>query len=207
VRRRRRPGDPRRSSPDAIRHAADLVIMGEMMEPSIDTLNVSIDSCVLEETCVTGSGQRTIIRFNTASYNMGDSDLFLGEPDCDYEAKTCNAPWFWGACHDHPHFLGFATYELVSAEGVIASGHKQAFCLLDLMKVQPTAGDAKYHCGYQGITEGWADVYTKDLDCQWIDVTDVPAGTYTLRVALNPEHNLVELDYDNNIYETLVTIE
>jgi hypothetical protein len=29
---------------------------------------------------------------------------------------------------------------------------------------------------------GWADVYVADDDCQWLDITDVLDGTYTLYV-------------------------
>ena len=41
-------------------------------------------------------------------------------------------------------------------------------------------------CSDQGIQAGWADVYGAHLDCQWIDVTDVPAGIYTLEIEVNP---------------------
>src|SRR5262249_43048845 len=34
--------------------------------------------------------------------------------------------------------------------------------------------------------------------CQWIDVTAVPSGRYTLRVSLNTAHALLEQNYDNN---------
>ena len=35
------------------------------------------------------------------------------------------------------------------------------------------------------ISPGWADVYGTGLQCQWIDVTDVPDGNYRLRVRVN----------------------
>lgn len=37
------------------------------------------------------------------------------------------------------------------------------------------------------------------LDCQWIDITDVPVGNYLLRLHANPGHNVAETDYYNNI--------
>jgi hypothetical protein len=37
-------------------------------------------------------------------------------------------------------------------------------------------GVVSFDCVHQGISEGWADQYHKNLDCQWIDVTDVPIG-------------------------------
>jgi hypothetical protein len=35
-----------------------------------------------------------------------------------------------------------------------------------------------YVCGNQGITSGWADLYSKNLSGQWIDITGVPDGDY-----------------------------
>jgi hypothetical protein len=35
------------------------------------------------------------------------------------------------------------------------------------------------------ISPGWADIYTSDLPCQWLDVTNVPDGAYSLRVAVD----------------------
>ncbi len=32
----------------------------------------------------------------------------------------------------------------------------------------------RYNCGNMGITAGCSDIYSSALDCQWIDVTDLP---------------------------------
>jgi hypothetical protein len=50
-------------------------------------------------------------------------------------------------------------------------------------------------------------VYSARLDCQWLDVTDVPAGRYKLVVRVNPERIIEELTLDNNEASIDVTLQ
>jgi len=61
-----------------------------------------------------------------------------------------------------------------------------------------TDAKKKYDCTYQGISVGMADLYEAALDCQWLDVTDVPPGRYTVRVAWDPQGLLPDGDRDDN---------
>ena len=65
----------------------------------------------------------------------------------------------------------------------------------------------RYRCGtgYQGISRNCGDLYGRHLDCQWIDVTDVPPGTYELRQHVNPYGLSRESDYLNNIISCDIT--
>ena len=166
--------------------------------------------CAIEEGCVGGPGKRKLMRFDLQTPNIGAADLYLGSP-------VNNPKFVYSSCHGHYHLTGYAVYELLNQDrtpvilngrGVI--GHKQAFCLLDSVKVNPAAGPAKYDCSNQGISAGWSDVYGASLDCQWIDVTGVPAGNYILRVTLNGgldgAHVFEESNYADNTAEVTVTV-
>jgi hypothetical protein len=65
----------------------------------------------------------------------------------------------------------------------------------------------RYDCEFQGLQVGYADLYPAELDCQWIDVTDLPPGDYTLHVLFNPENLLADDDPTNNEAFVPVTLE
>jgi len=182
----------------------DLTVLADEAQASllINQEFFPANSCAIEEGCIDGVGTRRLLRFATVTPNIGESDLILGDP--------AGTPGFeFGECHGHFHFEGYARYELLDATGAIAAvGHKQAFCLLDSVPVglpgAPTT--PRFHCGFQGLTRGWADIYGNNLDCQWVDITDVPDGDYLLRISINPDAVIEESNYDNNTVEVPVTI-
>ena len=55
-----------------------------------------------------------------------------------------------------------------------------------------------YTCVDQGIHAGWFDLYDRALDCQYIDITDVPPGRYRVRARINELRGLTETRYDDN---------
>ncbi len=193
----------------------DLTIDAARLQGSIvfKTLMFKSTDCALAEDdkCVDAPGKRTLMRFDVGIPNIGAADFYLGNP-------TNNSSLFtFSPCHGHYHLLGFASYELLDANrAIVVTGRKQAFCLEDLAKYSTTAGPAKYTCVNQGISVGWQDVYGSYLDCQWLDVTAVLPGNYTLRVIINAEAvasngqpvspALMESNYSNNVAEVPVKI-
>lgn len=158
------------------------------------------DDCAIIEGCVLTSGWRRLLEFDLTTPNYGTADVKFGDP-------SDNPLFHYSECHDHFHFDGYAKYSLLGGAQEVAEGHKQAFCLMDY---EPWTEDARarphYSCERQGISAGWADTYGGYLACQWIDITDVPAGTYTVHATVNFESIIPELDYENNVAEATWTV-
>jgi len=165
-------GDP--NCPDM----PDLTVDQGILESSIylTTIN-SNDPCLIEEGCLHGYGQRDIVRFTTHIANIGELDYYIGQPSND------NTQFTWDNCHNHFHYDGYAEYVLFTEEGAeIPIGFKNGFCVIDL---GCTTGTPQYGCGNMGITAGCHDIYSSGLECQWIDVTDVPDGRYVFVTRVN----------------------
>lgn len=102
----------------------------------------------------------------------------------------------------------FAHFDILSADGTgkrIAEGHKASFCLED--NDCDDGLKPKYKCaghGDQGISPGCKDIYLNNLDCQWIDITDLEPGIYMFRVTINPEMKVAESSFDNNSVNCLI---
>jgi len=52
--------------------------------------------------------------------------------------------------------------------------------------------------GNHGIGIGWTDIYSRNLDEQWVDVTGVARGEYWLEVVVDPGQHVLEADETNN---------
>lgn len=170
----------------------DLIVWRDAIVPYIDEAEFSPEDCEVQEGTIE-AGRHTLLRFDTQTRNVGGADLIVpspvGNPDFEYQE-----------CHGHYHFKGFASYRLLDAqEQPVVLGRKVSFCLLDVQRWDLDAPrHSRFSCEEQGIQAGWADIYDGGLPGQWIDVTGMADGAYTLEVTLNPERKLFEADYTNN---------
>jgi len=187
----------------------DLTVLSSVLASSIYAQNKSNSStCFVNEGCMSGYGTRRILRFTTHIRNIGNQDYYIGVPPA---SQTATDPqWEWDACHQHWHYEGYAEYILYDSEGVaMPVGFKNGFCVMDLEC--SGGGVAKFNCSNQGITAGCGDYYTHTLNCQWVDITTVPSGTYTLVVRTNWDQSpdklgRHELSYTNNWAQVCIQI-
>lgn len=182
-------GDP--NCPDG----PDLTVLQSVLASSIyyQTRN-NTSSCYINEGCMNGYGTREIIRFTTHIKNIGNQDYFIGSP------SSSSGQFEWDGCHGHYHYEGYAEYLLYDQDGAaIPIGFKNGFCVLDLECED--GGTAKYSCGNMGISAQCGDIYESSLNCQWIDITNVPAGIYTLVVRVNWDNSPDKLGR----YETTIS--
>jgi hypothetical protein len=151
-----------------------------------------VTDCAYVEGLVEVPGIRRLLRFSTFIVNYGELDAVVGSPANPIPPLVAS-DFEYSPCHGHYHFQGWGDYSLEDAAGrVVAFGHKQAFCLRDSLVYYGSDPGGGYDCDYQGLSSGWADAYPAGLDGQWIDITGLPAGSYTLVVSVNPERKIAE---------------
>jgi len=162
---------------------------------SIHNETFSAGSHDVEDGCVT-PGSHRLMRFDFLTHNKGDADLAVGDP-------ADHPDWFVeSASHGHYHLIDFNEFLLYDAAGnPTAAGAKQAFCLIDIERMDPSAvANAQFtDCNSnQGVSAGWADLYHKSLPCQYIVIDGLPDGDYTLLSTTNAQHLFPEDTYDDN---------
>ncbi|XP_012733238.3 lysyl oxidase-like 5a [Fundulus heteroclitus] len=157
--------------------------------------------CAAEENCLSRSAYhpsvsdldyRVLLRFPQRVKNQGTADFLPTKPRHE---------WEWHSCHQHYHSMeAFSNYDLldVSTGQKVAEGHKASFCLEDTSCDPGVRRRFACTAHTQGLGPGCYDTYHANIDCQWIDITDVPPGSYILKVTVNPSQLVQESDFSNN---------
>ena len=147
-------------------------------------------------------GLRRLVRFTVGIANVGDADLYVGNPQDHVDAG--DGLFEFAQCHRHYHFRNYAKYELIdAATGRVWRAAKRGFCMLDTDPNPAWLGtpprDHQFRScgsisstGNQGVSVGWTDTYRFFLGGQYfvLDGGDgqpvVPPGRYVIRITANP---------------------
>jgi len=172
----------------------DLIILQSAIQNSLQIREEFATNCMVEEGCMNGYGTRTVLAFTTHIKNIGDMDYYIGSPSNNPDQFSLQN------CHGHAHYEGYAEYVLYTMNGQsIPIGHKNGFCVMDLECSD--GGTAQYGCGNMGITRQCGDIYSRELDCQWIDITDIDTADYILAVKVNWDQSPDALGHDESDYQ------
>ena len=165
------------------------------------------------EGCAGATSGRDLVRLSLITRNDGPGDMNIGDPKCPdcKDPKNANAvcgnPDFIcspAGGHNHAHYNNFLEYEILDPNGTtVAIGGKRSFCLMETPAPGCTTG---HTCNNQGLNAGCYDIYPFYLGCQYVDVTNLPNGSYTLRVAVDPLNRFAEVSEDNNVITAPVEI-
>jgi hypothetical protein len=125
--------------------------------------------------------------------------------------------------HEHWHLEDVAQYELLDSTGTrVVLSDKQSFCLAPTDPVDLLAAGADWQPDRVGLYSacagpdsiwlrevlpaGWGDTYFQGVAGQSFDITGLPNGTYQVRVTTDPNHNLLESNYNDNVSVVSVKI-
>ena len=147
-------------------------------------------------------------------YEDGNGDgIFTRGVDTTVTTKVVGC-FHFSRTHQHWHFKNFASYSLERlSDGVEVAAHdKIGFCLIDSQHPYPgipgspseNVYDTCQPDHFQGLSPGWADVYTAALPGQFVDVTSVPDGSYCFISHVDPGNKLAESsDADNTATQAI----
>lgn len=168
--------------------------------------NLPADFCSVIEGGIT-PGMRRLLRFTVMTPNIGDADIYIGDPQVHVDAN--DGLFEFASCHAHYHFQHYAEYRLIDPRtGKVWRAAKRGFCMLDTDPNPAWLGEEAPRewlfrsCGTtaspgnQGISHGWTDTYRFWLGGQFfvLDGGDgqdpVPPGRYVIQVHVNPPYTV-----------------
>jgi hypothetical protein len=185
---------------------------------------------------IQNSGGKKTLRFSTTFYNQGQGALeLIGHTDNEknityasqyvYEADGPGiyrdiGSFIYHPEHTHWHIDQYVFYQFWSVnqeekpDKLLLTTDKMSFCIWDEnphdlnLDKAPRGRIYPRSCNgrQQGMSVGWSDTYSANIEGQELDITGIPDGTYVFRTTINPDNKILETDYGNNIVDILVEV-
>jgi hypothetical protein len=139
------------------------------------------------------------------------------EPTEDRTATGARFAYVQETTHEHWHFFSAARYSLLVPAGAPRVSGKVGFCMFDSFGIED--GETRWFPGdaapgtwcrdsepsstfvRMGLSRGASDRYSAQREFQYVDVTGLAPGTYTLQAHANPDSQLVEADPSDDVHE------
>ena len=177
---------------------------------------------------------RRFLRFSAGVTNIGQGPLefqgiskkassTLPEFQVFYFPKSGSTSTLVGQCvYDADNLLWdvfhIAEYRLRDLNGnQVGTAQKASFCVADDYRLTPPVPGSPTMPRYRtcphgsrlkkikvGLSVGWSDVYAWPRAGQFVDVTNIPSGSYLLEMEANPEGTAQETTRDDNTLQVPV---
>ena len=199
--------DDYNSSTTVDTYGPDLIPFTAFTLPFIEFKQFNECDCLVRQNYTSGIGRRKLLRFTMETLNQGNSDLFLGNP----WQSSPSANFFFHPCFRQPQFFAFSEVSLTHLS--YNQTFQNSFFSSTVVDSRPAPSyvndsgvqlQSKYKETQQGLQVGWIDSNPRSSDLNWFDVTSLPLGDYELKINVNPNRDIFELDYDNNLARVLV---
>lgn len=218
-------GSPLRPDPDQAAAAVDRLPDLRMRQNEQFRIEVTGGRRLLRFDAVmynVGSGPLEVVgsRPNTSQAKMTSRQRIYDDAGGSRLVPSAATMRYAGDGHDHWHVQQIMSYDIWSADATRRVSAKVGFCFFDTrawnlaLPRAPQAGVYQQSgCGVStslsirtGISVGWADAYPRSFVGQWIDITGLPAGSYTVRSQVDAVNHYLELNENNNCTWATVSI-
>ena len=201
----------------------DLAIDVKAFQQSIKVSRQYLSGPDIAEGYIQQAGWYTLLRFGTVTANIGTGDLLIGDPSLCPNLYEPSPTYGWRASHptlfrlwtpagynkwaaardlnqpiDAPYNQTLLDNAKASGE-LVATGFKKWSCLVSEYTYCNNVKKVQWACGYQLLRACYSDEYDAGIAGQYIIMTGVPKGVYTVEQHIDPWLLFPDLDRRNNV--------
>jgi hypothetical protein len=159
------------------------ILANDVLDEDFVQVDVAAGACDILEGCVREPGARSLVSIRATVTNSGVNPVVLGEP---WESSLFHA----SLCEQAYVMKRFIRAEVLDDQDeVVAVGNLPTSCVAD------STGD--FDCTLQGLEPNGQSAQPFGA-CDQLDITGLAAGSYQLRLTVNPDQLLGESDFENN---------